>query len=128
MLEGSCLCGSVRFRIEGEVSPIEVCHCVQCRKWTGHQFANIEVARAGLGIEDESRVTWFRSSDKVRRGFCGRCGSPLFFDPLDHAKHAWIGVAMGALDTPTGGRIARHIFASEKGDYYAIPAGEPQEG
>ena len=33
---------------------------------------------------------------------------------------------MGALDTPTGSKIALHIFAAEKGDYYEIPAGEPQ--
>jgi hypothetical protein len=33
---------------------------------------------------------------------------------------------MGALDTPTGAKIALHIFAAEKGDYYDIPDGEPQ--
>ena len=126
MLKGSCLCGAVKFEISGAISPVEVCHCVQCRKWTGHFFANIEVRREGITIAGEDQIAWYHSSDKVRRGFCARCGSTLFFDPLDKVKHAWIGVAMGALDTSTGSMIALHIFTAEKGDYYEIPAGEQQ--
>jgi hypothetical protein len=72
MLEGSCLCGAVTFRVTGSYSQIEVCHCVQCRKWTGHFFANIEVPRDSLELQGEGRITWYRSSAKVRRGFCGR--------------------------------------------------------
>jgi hypothetical protein len=126
MIRGSCLCGAVRFESPAPVGPIEACHCVQCRKWTGHFFANIELPRDRLVIHGADRITWHQSSPKVRRGFCGTCGSTLFFDPLDKFKHAWIGVAMGALDTPTGSKIALHIFAAEKGDYYEIPTGEAQ--
>ena len=126
MLEGSCLCGGVRFEAAGGHSPVEACHCHQCRKWTGHFFANIEVTRDSLFIEGAEHVAWYRSSDKVRRGFCATCGSTLFFDPIDRQKHSWIGVAMGALDTPTDSKIALHIFTAEKGDYYDIPANDPQ--
>ena len=126
MLEGSCLCGAVTFRVEGAFSPVEVCHCVQCRKWTGHFFANIEVPRDSLVVQGEGCITWYRSSEKVRRGFCGTCGSSLFFDPIDTQKHNWIGIAMGVLDTSTGSKVALHIFTAEKGDYYEIPEGETQ--
>jgi hypothetical protein len=126
MLKGSCLCGAVTFEAAGPASPIEVCHCTQCRKWTGHFFANVEVPRDGLTIHGEDSITWHHSSAKVRRGFCSTCGSTLFFDPLDHGKHQWVGVAMGSLDTPTGSKIALHIFTAEKGDYYDIPPGERQ--
>jgi hypothetical protein len=126
MIKGSCLCGAVTFEAPGPVGPIEVCHCVQCRKWTGHFFANVELPRDSIAIRGADRITWHQSSPKVRRGFCGTCGSTLFFDPIDKVKHRWIGVAMGALDTPSGSKIALHIFAAEKGDYYEIPAGERQ--
>ena len=126
MLRGSCLCGAVTFEVTGPHSPIEVCHCVQCRKWTGHFFANIEVPRDSLEVHGEDHIRWYQSSAKVRRGFCAVCGSTLFFDPVDKVKHNWIGIAMGALDTPTGSRIALHIFTAEKGDYYEIPDDEPQ--
>lgn len=126
MLEGSCLCGAVRFSIDGAISPIEVCHCVQCRKWTGHVLASIEVDREALQLAGAEQVQWYHSSPKVRRGFCGRCGSTLFFDPIDQAKHRWIGIAMGALDSSTGAKIALHIFTAEKGDYYDISDGAEQ--
>ena len=67
--------------------------------------------------------SWYRSSEKVRRGFCRTCGCNLFFDPI-HAD--WTSIAMGAFDTPTQTQLAIHIFVEEKGDYYAIADGLPQ--
>jgi hypothetical protein len=124
MLRGSCLCKAINFEITGAFHDVEVCHCVQCRKWTGHFFANIEVPRKSLNIQGGQHITWFHSSQKVRRGFCAQCGSTLFFDPLDVNKHQWIAVAMGALDCKTDAKIKLHIFTAEKGDYYEIPVDE----
>jgi hypothetical protein len=59
----------------------------------------------------------------VRRGFCRTCGSSLFWDP---PHKDWIGVAMGAFDPPTDTKLRIHIFVSEKGDYYEIADGLPQ--
>jgi hypothetical protein len=77
-------------------------------------------------VHGGDRITWHRSSGKARRGFCATCGSSLFFDPIDKNKHQWIGVAMGAIDTPVESGIALHIFTAEKGGYYTIPDDEPQ--
>ena len=71
-------------------------------------------------------LSWFHSSEKVRRGFCIKCGTSLFFDPLDRQKHDWIAIMMGAFDTPTDTQMALHIFTAEKGDYYEITDGLPQ--
>lgn len=57
----------------------------------------------------------------------GSCGSSLFFDPIDQARHDWIGVSMGAFDQPTETRLAIHIFVADKGDYYDINDGLPQK-
>ena len=126
MHTGSCLCGSIQFTVEGELGAGEVCHCQQCRKWSGHQFANTEVKRDALHINNASTLKWYPSSEKVRRGFCGQCGSPLFFDPIDQLKHDWIGISLGAFDAPTGIHIEQHIFVAEKGDYYEITDGAKQ--
>ena len=123
MHTGSCLCGDVRFEVSGELPAPDACHCTQCRKHSGHVFASTDIRRSDIIIQGEEHVSWFRSSEKVRRGFCSRCGSSLFFDPL---KHDWIGVAMGAFDSPTDARLGVHIFVSEKGDYYEITDGLPQ--
>lgn len=61
---------------------------------------------------------------KVRRGFRRICGASLFWDPP--ADRDWIGVAMGAFDGPTDTRLKIHIFVADKGDYYAIADGLPQ--
>lgn len=126
MYTGSCLCGAVAFEISGKLGNAEGCHCVQCRKWTGHYLVATEVDRSELNLSGESHLKWFQSSEQARRGFCSECGSVLFFDPTDKDKHKWIGVSMGALDKPTGVEMALHIFVAEKGDYYEICDGLPQ--
>jgi hypothetical protein len=116
----------VSFEVAGDLPAPDACHCVQCRKWSGHFLVGSDVPRTALTIHGAEKITWFRSSEKVRRGFCSICGSSLFFDPIDQVKHRWIGVAMGAFDQPTETRIAIHIFVAEKGDYYDITDGVPQ--
>ena len=118
---GACLCGAVTFTVTGPLPRPNACHCVQCRKQSGHVWASVDVDRASLTVT--GAPTWFASSNKVRRGFCATCGSFLFWDPLTGDKTA---VAMGAFDGPTGTRLALHIFTAQKGDYYDIADGLPQ--
>jgi hypothetical protein len=120
---GSCLCGRVSFTVLGELRGADACHCVQCRKQSGHFFASTNVPRTRLRIEADESLAWYPSSDKVRRGFCSTCGSSLFWDP---PARDWVAVAMGAFDTPTATRLERHIFVAEKGDYYEIADGAAQ--
>ena len=126
MHHGSCLCGAVRFTVQGALPAPDACHCVNCRKHSGHFLAGCDVPRAALTVQGEDRLTWYASSDKVRRGFCATCGSSLFFDPLDRQKHDWIGISMGAFDGPTETRLRIHIYVADKGDYYDIGDGLPQ--
>jgi len=113
----------VRIVVEGVLPQPTACHCVACRNHTGHYEASIDVPRSRVRIEGEDAVRWYRSSEKVRRGFCGICGSTLFWDPI---YRDWTAIAMGAFESPTGTSLARHIFVSEKGDYYDIADGLPQ--
>lgn len=123
MHKGSCLCGAVSFEVDRELKPADACHCSQCRKQSGHFWASTNVAREALTVHGAENLTWYPSSERVRRGFCSTCGAFLFWDPLD--KH-YVAVAMGAFDQPTGTRLAVHIFMADKGDYYDIADGLPQ--
>jgi hypothetical protein len=89
-------------------------------------FVSTDVPRSAVTLHGGENVTWFRSSEKARRGFCARCGSSLFWDPIDASKHDWIGIAMGAFESPTETTLKVHIFVAEKGDYYEIADGLPQ--
>ncbi|WP_339872881.1 GFA family protein [uncultured Brevundimonas sp.] len=123
MHKGSCLCGAVRVEVTGELPAPDACHCRQCRKQSGHYFASTDVPRAALTVHGADSVRWYASSEKVRRGFCAVCGTWLFWDPLFRDS---IAVAMGLFDTPTGTRLRGHIFVADKGDYYDIADGLPQ--
>ncbi|HEY0625513.1 MAG TPA: GFA family protein [Allosphingosinicella sp.] len=123
MHKGSCMCGAVTFVVEGKLPGPDACHCRQCRKHSGHYFASSDVPRSRVRIHGEGNVGWYQSSEKARRGFCSTCGSTLFWDPL---SRDWIGIAMGAFDTPTATSLSVHIFTAEKGDYYRIADSVPQ--
>ena len=123
MPHGSCLCGAVSFDVTEPLRPPDACHCSQCRKQSGHVWAATDVAREALSLQGAEALTWFQSSEKIRRGFCRVCGSVLFWDPPARGR---IAVAMGAFDSPTETRLAKHIFVADKGDYYDIADGLPQ--
>jgi hypothetical protein len=123
MLKGSCLCGNVRFELGEAPAAPTACHCVQCRKQSGHYFASANVAKAAVKLLASGTLSWHRSSPKVRRGFCSACGSWLFWEPVERD---WTSVALGAIEGDTGLRLERHIFVAEKGDYYDIADGLPQ--
>lgn len=123
MHTGSCLCGAVRFTVAGDLPPPDACHCTQCRKQTGHYLASTDVLKTALSIKETGALAWFASSENVRRGFCSTCGSTLFWEPLHRER---IAVAMGVFDSPTGTMLGHHIFVADKGDYYDITDGLPQ--
>lgn len=119
-LSASCLCGSVRFTLPGPMGEVTACHCSQCRKLSGHFAASFDA--------DEAAVEWASRADLAeythghsQRGFCGTCGSSLYFRSPDG-----FAVEASAVDNPTGGRMARHIYVADKGDYYILTDGLPQ--
>lgn len=117
--QGGCLCGAVTFRVSGPLRPVIACHCRQCRKTSGHHVAATSALREDVAITGD--VTWYRSSDTARRGFCGTCGSNLFWDgPGTH-----LSIFAGTIDAPTGLQLAAHIFCADKGDYYDIAGDLP---
>ena len=123
MFKGSCLCGAVKFEVDAGLPPPVACHCTKCRKASGHYNVSAEVKNDALTIHGAENLTWYASSEKASRGFCSTCGSQLFFDP---PHRDWIGVAIGAFDGPTGTSLGMHIFVADKGDYYDLTDGLPQ--
>ena len=123
MKTGSCLCRAVTLTIAGDLPQPNFCHCRMCRKQTGHYLASTDVPRKALTVAGEEAVTWYRSSEGIRRGFCSVCGSTLFWDRLDRDQ---ISVAMGVFEGVTETRASLHIFVADKGDYYDIVDSLPQ--
>ncbi len=120
MISGSCLCGAVRYTVSGPLRPVIACHCTQCRKTSGHHVAATSARRDT--VEIVGNPTWYQSSDTARRGFCGVCGSNLFWDGVGEN----LSIFAGTIDGATGLETRGHIYCADKGDYYEIPEGLPR--
>lgn len=119
--KGSCLCGGTAYEARGPLREVLVCHCRECRASSGHVFATTSAPLDGFRLIRNETLTWFRASAVARRGFCGTCGSSLFWQPDAEPR---ISIAAGSLDGPTGLAVAEIWFPEEAGDYYA-PEGPP---
>ena len=124
MNRGSCLCGAVSYTIEAPLEDPLACHCKQCRRQSSHVFAAAHAPKAAVRFDSDRGLRWYRASAKAMRGFCGECGSSLFWRP-DAGER--IAVALGALEEPTGLRLGRHVWIEAMGDYYDIADGLPQD-
>lgn len=120
---GHCLCGAVWFTAKGPLRPVVACHCDECRRFSSSHWNATAAKRHNVTIEGEESLRWFALNEHARRGFCGACGSSLFFDPL---ARDYIAIGAGSLDKPTGLELAVHIWVPEAGDYYAIADGLPK--
>jgi len=121
--QGGCACGAVRYRLNGALRPVVACHCGQCRRSLTNYGAFTAVRRGGLAVDGGDAITWYDSSPGVRRGFCSRCGSALFWDCAGNDS---VSVAAGTLDQPSGLRQVRHIYVADKADFYDIGDGLEQ--
>jgi hypothetical protein len=123
---GGCVCGAVRYEVRGPMRGVLNCHCTSCRRWHGHYGAYAGAPRDRLVFVEQRGLRWYRMpSGKADRGFCGECGSSLFWSSLAPGSRN-IGIAAGTLDSPTGLRTVAHEFIAFKGDYYTIDDGLEQ--
>ena len=126
VLRGSCLCGGIRYEIEGDLGPIVCCHCSMCRKAQGTAFAAnapVETARFRLVAGEELLRTYASSPGKVRC-FCSACGSPIY--SRREAGPGVIRLRIGTLDSRIAARPTAHIHVASKAEWFDILDGLPQ--
>ncbi len=116
---GGCLCGGVRYRVEGVLRGVVNCFCGQCRKTSGHHVAATQVRRTDFYLEKDDTLKWYHSSEKARRGFCRECGGNLFWR---HDEEDTISIMAGTIDEPTGLETIDNIYMDDASDYQIIPA------
>ncbi len=123
-LDCACLCGGVAFGLPGPAREITACHCIQCRKLSGHYSASFDADEGRLAWRRRDTLAEYRTPGGGARGFCARCGSSLWF----RSVAGEFSIEAGAVAGRTGGRLSGHIFVDRKGDYYRIDDGLPQSG
>jgi hypothetical protein len=96
-LAGGCQCGAVRYRLEGEPTGANICHCRMCQKAGGAPFMAFGGVRMSEFVVTRGVLSTFASSDIAERGFCAQCGTPLTYRGLGTDR---ISVTLGSLDDP----------------------------
>lgn len=99
---GSCLCGAVKYVTSSEFDMVGNCHCNICKKITGSVFeAFAVIAQESFTLlAGEDSLVEYKISPKVKKYFCGTCGTPVFNQHrLAPGKRI---VHVGTLDDPTG--------------------------
>lgn len=115
------MCGAVRFKAEEVETEFAACHCVMCQRWAGSLLLTTSVGK--LSVEGEEHLKCYRSSDWAERGFCGVCGSNLFYRILKLERYE---ICVGAFDKKDDLVMTSEIFIDRKPDGYAFSGDHPR--
>jgi hypothetical protein len=121
---GGCLCGAVRYQVAGAVSNLCYCHCDTCRRAAGAVMVPWGTFARGSFRVTRGSLAEFRSSPRVTRGFCARCGTSLTYH--NEARAAEIDVTLASLDQAAQFAPQMHVWVADKLPWVAIGDTAPQ--
>ena len=121
---GSCLCGAIRYEARGMPTGVNHCHCVQCQRVSGAAMATWASWPRGNVRMLEGSVADFESSPGVKRSFCPRCGSTLFWRRVAKEREE-IDIAAGTIDQADRLAPSEHIFAKSRQPWMPLCDGLP---
>jgi hypothetical protein len=121
---GGCLCGSVQYKVSGEVLRFYHCHCSRCRTLTGTGHATnimVEADRVDW-LKGESLLGCYKIPEAERffNQFCKQCGSPL---PRYVSERDMVVIPAGSLDSDPGIKPEARIFWDSRAEW-SCEAGE----
>ncbi len=132
MAEGGCLCGAVRYRLEGPPLGTDYCHCRLCQRAAGAPVVAWGRWPADGFAWTRGEPARFASSARGERSFCPLCGTPLAFgDPGDPT---FVDVTLASLDDPSAFPPESHAWTASRvpwleiGDELPRYAGTKSEG
>lgn len=94
-----------------------VCHCNNCKKWSGSAFAtNVHFPKSALKLENSSKTSSYFDGDTetgrtIERYFCSRCGCCLYI--IGPHKPDTVNIASGVLNGLVGSSGDNVITADE---------------
>ena len=126
MLKGSCLCGGIKYEIDGELGAVTNCHCILCRKTSGSAFASGATipAKSFRIVGGQELLKEWESSPGYHRVFCGRCGSPILKRKDNDLER--LRFRPGTLDSDPGVKMSKHTHVRSKAPWVEINDGLPQ--
>jgi hypothetical protein len=123
-VNGSCLCGAIRYEIASQLVDAGNCHCSMCRKAHGAAFATYASVDPNefRWTSGEGFVSYYECSPKASRMFCSVCGSTLGGTEEGQINS----VTLGTVEGDPGVRPRSHIFVGSKAPWHEISDTLPQ--
>ncbi|TNH82730.1 hypothetical protein CF139_19855 [Aeromonas hydrophila] len=124
-LTASCLCGAVALSLPDRFDYLGNCHCSECRKFSGADYAPVGGLDGALVTitRGEEAISRFQKSPETTLAFCRQCGSSLFSEKRSSGK---LNLRLGILDTAPSQRPGCHIFVGSKAPWHEITDELPQ--
>ncbi len=118
---GECICGEIKYEVDGELRDARSCHCSRCRKaFSAQASAYALVEPAGFKWTcGKEQISTYNGGDGFGLQFCSKCGSTLC-GLLDGVIH---GVSLGCVNGNPDVEIARHIYVGSKACWEVMPQG-----
>lgn len=120
-VKGHCLCSAVTITVADAVTEVHCCHCSMCRRWNGGPALAVPVGN--LAFESDGQIVQYQSSDWAERGFCGRCGSNLFYRLKESDTYY---LMMGSFDDQKDFQLASEIYVDHKPSAYSLAGDHPR--
>jgi hypothetical protein len=114
--KGRCICGACQFSATLIDNTIGICHCSTCRTWGGGPFMSVSCG-ANVTFTNDGALKVFDSSEWAERGFCGNCGTHLFYRLKEQDQYF---VLVGCIDEQDDLVLDHQIFIDEKPDFYSF--------
>ncbi len=112
-MKGTCLCGTIEVTADAK-NEVSLCHCSMCRKWSS---GALHAVHCGPNVTFKgAEPKRYQSSDWAVRGFCGECGTNLFYHLLPTGEYI---LSAGLFDNPDF-KLSLEIFTDEKPAYYDL--------
>ena len=109
---GGCLCGAVRYAVDGEPLWVAHCHCQSCRRASGAAVLTFAGYRDHQFRLTQGEPQHYASSPGVTRSFCGRCGTPLTYEA--ERCPGEVHLTISSLDRPDRFAPTVHVFTAER--------------
>ncbi|WP_028061431.1 GFA family protein [Candidatus Solirubrobacter pratensis] len=122
MVTGSCMCGTVRFRVDADFSTAGYCHCTRCQHRTGVPLGALSGMVAADAVEilegADSIRTW-RPDEGFPKSFCASCGGHVWAG--EPGSGGVVAIRLGALDGDPGIRPRWHQWVDASPDWEPLP-------
>ena len=120
-IQGSCLCGGVKFEVTEPFVRTSQCHCTFCKGISGgYGTVSGRVQTDAIRVlEGADLLTSYTPDGGSAKSFCSVCGSNLFGGGWPDSEST--SVRLSAIDSPLAAGPQSHIFVRSLASWETLP-------